>query len=190
MLPTISLPKLTSFPAPHTESGVFLDVTESLIMDYGRDMPVSFSRLMAGVLALKAINSPVLSTENSPVIARAWAQLTKTEPTERLPGVVKLNLAQRTALLEINEQLLLLASFQLANSMAHRAWERDVEILVSAHNGHLVDTCRLPEAVEPAQNVYTQQMRESFTVIAALGLFEHPVPEALATLAKPARLGS
>lgn len=184
MLPTISLPELTSFPAPRTESEVSLGITESLVMDYGRDMPVSFSRLMAGVLALKAINSPVFLTENSPVIARAWAQLTKTEPTERLPGVVKLNLAQRTALLEINEQLLLHASGTLGNLGVQRAWDRDVEVVHSAHNGHLVEAYRLQEATQPAHEVYTQQMRESFTVIAALSLFEHPVPEALAALTK------
>lgn len=184
MLPNISLPELTSFPAPRTESGVILDVTESLVMCYGRDIPVSFSRLMAGVLALKAIDSPALSAENSPVAARACAQLTKTEPTEILPGVIRLNLAQRTALLEINEQLLLHASGALRNLGVQRAWDRDVEIVLSVHDGRIVESRRLHEAVEPAQNVYTQQMRESFTVIAALGLFEHPVPEALAALAK------
>lgn len=183
MLSTISLPDLTSFPAPRTESGVPLGITENLVMCYGRDIPVSFSRLMAGVLALKAIDSPALSAENSPVAARAWAQLEKTEPTEILPGVIQLNLANRTALLEINEQMLLHASGALGNLGVQHAWDRDVEILVSAHNGHLIEACRLDEAVEPAQNVYTQEMRESFTVIAALGLFEHPLPEAMASLA-------
>lgn len=184
MLPTISLPELTSFPAPRTESGMPLGITENLVMCYGRDIPVSFSRLMAGVLALKAIDSPVLSAENSPVAARAWAQLEKTELTEILPGVIRLNLANRTALLEINEQLLLHASDALHDLCVQRAWDRDVEIVLSAHNGHIVEACRLDEATQPAHEIYTQQMRESFTVIAALGLFEHPLPEALAALAE------